>query len=312
MRTDDDSWDITTSVGATALLVAAARALEAAKPDPLAVDPYAEVFCHAAGGVWAELLDGRDKDVSAANHELRTEFGVHFVTFQGARTRFFDRYLTRAVDAGIRQIVIPAAGLDSRAYRFPWPDGTVVYEIDQPGVLEFKRSALRGRTARAQRREIAADLRGNWTGALLDAGFDRFAPAAWLVEGLLLYLPAGAQERLFEDIDQLSAAGSRMAVEEVIPTPPEVFEALRAEEVAAGEEGHFYTLIYNERCPADDWFAGRGWTTATAALSDIFDRLGRSLPDPDSPARPMIQASRLVTGIKAGVPSDEVTVRLDS
>lgn len=135
MRTEGDSWDITTSVGSTALFVATARALEAQKSDPLVVDPYAEAFCRAVGGSWADVLDGKLPD-----HKLKsTDFGEHFVNFQGARTKYFDEYFRRAAAAGARQVVILAAGLDSRAYRLPWPDGTTVFELDRPQVLDFKR-----------------------------------------------------------------------------------------------------------------------------------------------------------------------------
>jgi methyltransferase (TIGR00027 family) len=139
MRTDKDTWDITTSVGSTALFVAAARALEGQKPEPLSVDPYAEVFCRAVGGGWADVLDGNqdgtESDVyedAPAYSRLRSDFGEHFVSFQGARTKYFDAYFAKASESGVRQIVILAAGLDSRAYRLPWPDGTVVYELDHP------------------------------------------------------------------------------------------------------------------------------------------------------------------------------------
>ena len=157
VRSDNDSWDITTSVGSTALFVAAARALEARKPDPLAVDSFAEVFCRAAGGMWSGLLDG-----SVSDHPLRSEeFGTHFVAFQAARTRYFDAYFRAAAAAGVRQIVLLAAGLDSRAYRLDWPAGTIVFELDQPRVLEFKRETLNreGFTPKAKRREVAVDLR---------------------------------------------------------------------------------------------------------------------------------------------------------
>jgi O-methyltransferase involved in polyketide biosynthesis len=141
MRTDNDTWDITTSVGSTALFVAAARALEAKKPDPLAVDPYAELFCRAVGGQWADVLDGVEDD-GPAYSRLRSDFGEFFVNFQAARTKYFDAYFNQVADAGVRQIVLLAAGLDSRAYRLPWPDGTVVFELDQPRVLEFKGEVL--------------------------------------------------------------------------------------------------------------------------------------------------------------------------
>ena len=123
VRTDDDNWDITTSVGSTALFVATARALEAQKPDPVAIDPFAEVFCRAVGGNAADVLDGKNPE-----HQLKTpDWGEHFVNFQAARTRYFDDYFHRAVDAGVRQIVILAAGLDSRAYRLPWPGDTTIF-----------------------------------------------------------------------------------------------------------------------------------------------------------------------------------------
>ncbi|MDT5150328.1 MAG: hypothetical protein QOI01_2061 [Mycobacterium sp.] len=88
MRSDDDTWDITTSVGSTALFVAAARALEAQKAEPLVLDPFAEVFCLAAGGEWADVLDGGEGDGAG---RLRSDFGGHFVSFQAARTKYFER-----------------------------------------------------------------------------------------------------------------------------------------------------------------------------------------------------------------------------
>ncbi len=214
MRSEGDSWDITTSVGSTALFVATARALEAAKPDPVAVDPYAELFCRAAGGDWAAVLDGNLPD-----HELlSSEFGQHFVNFQGARTRYFDEYFSGVIEAGVRQVVILAAGLDSRAFRLPWPDGTTVFELDQPQVLGFKSYVLsqRGIRPTAERREVAVDLREDWPRALRDAGFDPTRPSAWIAEGLLIYLPAVAQEQLFAGIDGLAASGSHVAVEDGI------------------------------------------------------------------------------------------------
>ncbi|MBO0681239.1 class I SAM-dependent methyltransferase [Mycolicibacterium sp. S2-37] len=296
MRSDDDSWDITTSVGSTALFVAASRALEAKKPDPLAVDPYAEIFCRAAGGDWADLVDG-----GAPEHVLRTEFGEQFVNFQGARTRYFDDYFTRVMTAGVRQIVLLAAGLDSRAYRLPWPGGTTVFEIDQPRVLEFKREVLAaaGAPPTAPRREVAVDLRDDWPAALVGAGFDPVRPSAWIAEGLLIYLPATAQESLFDAIDALAAVGSWLGVEEATPMPAEAFAAKRDEERAAGAEQSFFTLVYNEQhAPADVWFGARGWSADVTPLADHLERLGRpvALADPQSEA--MIRAESLVTAVK--------------
>jgi methyltransferase (TIGR00027 family) len=295
MRTDNDTWDITTSVGSTALFVAAARALEAQKPNPVAVDPFAEVFCRAVGGQWADLLDGK-----APEHDLRTEFGEHFVNFQGVRTRYFDAYFCRAAAAGVRQVVLLAAGLDSRAYRLDWPAQTVVYELDQPQVLEFKRGVLAGRTPTAPRREIAVDLRNDWPQALRDGGFDASAPSAWIAEGLLIYLPANAQRQLFTGIDALAARGSHAAVEDAVPMDAAAFEAKREEERAAGEDT-FFNLVYNEQHePATQWFGARGWRAEATLLSDYLRAHRRPVPSPDSDAGSMTGTISLVSAVKGG------------
>ncbi|CAN5138407.1 class I SAM-dependent methyltransferase [soil metagenome] len=297
MRTDDDSWDITTSVGSTALFVAAARALEARRPDALAVDPYAEVFCRAVGGQWADIVDGK-----APDSRLLTEWGTHFVDFQGARTRYFDNYFVRAADSGVRQIVLLAAGLDSRAYRLPWPKGTVVFELDQPQVLEFKRDVLaeHGDQPTAQRREIAVDLRDDWVRALLDAGFDPTRPAAFLAEGLLIYLPAAVQGQLFAGIDSLACPGSYVGIEEGEPMPDEVFQFLKAREQAEGSDGTFFGLIYNQQyARAEDWFGERGWRAASTPLGDYLTQMGRSLPAADSEASQMVRSNTLVSAMKS-------------
>ena len=302
MRTEGDTWDITTSVGSTALFVAAARALEATKAAPLATDPYAAVFCRAAGGEWADAVDG----VISGSHGkqlLDGDFGGYFVSFQGARTKYFDAYFARAIEAGVRQIVLIAAGLDSRAYRLPWADGTVVYEIDQPKVLEFKRTVMAqaGDPPRAERREVAVDLRDDWAGALQDSGFDPTVPTAWIAEGLLIYLPAAAQDQLFSGIDALSSPGSWVAVEEGRPMPQQVFDLKRQQERDAGEEGTFFTLIYNEQiAPADEWFGARGWDATPTRLSEYLDGVGRPVPADDPEAGPMVESNSLVTAVKRG------------
>lgn len=297
VRTENDTWDIKTSVGSTALFVAASRALEAQKPDPTAIDPYAEVFCRAAGGEWADVLDGGVPD-----HPLKTElFGEYFVNYQGARTRYFDNYFQGAAAAGVRQIVLLAAGLDSRGYRLPWPDATVVFELDQPQVLEFKREVLarHGDAPTAERREVAVDLRNDWPQALRDKGFDPSKPSAWIAEGLLIYLPAAAQQQLFSGIDSLAAPGSHLALEEAVPLDADAFEAKREEERAAGNEGTFFTLVYNEQhAPAHEWFGSRGWWAVTTPLPYQLRSLGRPVPAADTEAGSMSGNVSLVSAIK--------------
>ncbi|MEE6178789.1 class I SAM-dependent methyltransferase [Mycobacterium sp. 050134] len=302
MRTEGDTWDITTSVGSTALFVATARALEAQKPEPLAVDPYAELFCRAVGGPAADVLDGK-----APDHHLKSpDFGEHFVDFQGARTKYFDEYFRRAAAAGVRQVVILAAGLDSRAYRLDWPAGTTIFELDRPEILDFKRGVLtaHGAQPRAERREIAVDLREDWQGALREGGFDPAAPSAWIAEGLLIYLPAAAQEQLFTGIDGLAARGSYVAVEDGAPLDREEFEAKLEHEIAAiasGEDDRtFYQLVYNERiAPATEWFGTRGWKAVGTPLADYLRENGRPVPGPETEAGPMIARNTLVSAVKA-------------
>jgi methyltransferase (TIGR00027 family) len=303
VRTDDDNWDITTSVGSTALFVATARALEAQKPDPLAVDPFAEVFCRAVGGNSADVLDGKNPE-----HPLKTsDFGEHFVNFQGARTRYFDDYFRRAADAGVRQVVILASGLDSRAYRLPWPDETTIFELDRPQVLDFKREVLaeQGAEPHAERREIAVDLREDWPQTLRDNGFDAMKPSAWIAEGLLIYLPATAQNQLFTGIDTLAAPGSHVAVEDGAPLPSDEFAAAVEEERAAmekeeaGDQRLFFQLVYNEQhAPAEDWFGERGWTAVVTPLADYLRKVGRPVPKIDTQAGPMVARNALVSAVK--------------
>jgi methyltransferase (TIGR00027 family) len=298
MRTDNDTWDITTSVGSTALFVAAARALEAQKPDPVAVDPFAEIFCRTVGGQWADLLDG----AAPPEHPLKSEFGVDFVNFQGVRTKYFDTYFTKAAAAGVRQFVLLAAGLDSRAFRLDWPSETVVFELDQPQVLEFKRAALAGVRPTAERRAVAVDLRGDWPRALLEHGFDPSSPSAWIAEGLLIYLPATAQVALFAGIDALSAPGSHVAVEESVPMDPAEFAAKQQEEErgdSSARGGPFFQLVYNEQYePAAQWFGARGWRSDMTPLPDYLRANGRPVPALDSDAGTMTSTISLISAIK--------------
>ena len=181
----------------------------------------------------------------------------------------------------MRQVVILAAGVDSRAYRLSWPHGTVVYELDRPQVLEFKREVLaeHAATPTAQRHELAVDLREDWSTALQDNGFDPDEPSAWLVEGLLIYLSAAAQVHLFETIDSVAALGSFVGVEEMALIPPDAYVAMTApqDDPKAAEAADWARLIYNEhRIPAMQWFDEHGWNTTAAVLSDYLASLGKA------------------------------------
>jgi methyltransferase (TIGR00027 family) len=291
LRTDDDTWDIATSVGSTAVMVAAARAAETAKADPLINDPYAKLLVAGAGtGIWEYMLDDTIPAKLAETDPEAAAIFEFMQSYQGVRTHFFDAFFADAVTAGIRQVVILASGLDSRAYRVDWPSGTTVFEIDQPKVLEYKAATLaaHGAVPSAQRHEVPVDLRNDWPSALRDAGFDPALPTAWLAEGLLMYLPAAAQDRLFEQLTELSATGSRVAVETAGRHAPqrraemrERFERI-AEQLGIPEAPDVSDLTYDDPDRADvaDWLNAHGWRATAQPAQDVQRRLGRHVELP--------------------------------
>ncbi len=286
LRTHDDTWDIATSVGTTAVMVAAARAIETDNPDPLIRDPYAKILVSNAGtGVWETMLDdAMVAKVESFDPETAAIF-QHMRSYQAVRTHFFDAHFAAAVKVGIRQVVILASGLDSRAYRLDWPAGTSVYEIDQPKVLAYKSATLaeHGVAPSAQRREVPIDLRQDWPAALRGAGFDPVAPTAWLAEGLLMYLPADAQDRLFAQITELSARGSRIAAETAASHADERRQEMRerfqrvADQLGFEQTVDVQDLIYHDEHRADvaDWLDDHGWRAAAQNSGDEMRRLDR-------------------------------------
>jgi methyltransferase (TIGR00027 family) len=267
-------------------MVAAARAVETDRPNPLIRDPYAKLLVTQAGaGVWESMLD--DTLVEKVQ-EFDAEAGAifqHMRSYQAVRTHFFDAHFAGAVAAGIRQVVILASGLDSRAYRLDWPAATTVYEIDQPKVLAYKSQTLasHGATPSADRREVAIDLRHDWPAALIAEGFDPQAPTAWLAEGLLMYLPADAQDRLFSQITELSAPGSRIAAETAASHADERRQAMRdrfdriTAQLGIERTVDIQELIYHDDDRADvaDWLNEHGWRATAQNSGDEMRRLDR-------------------------------------
>jgi methyltransferase (TIGR00027 family) len=294
-RTDDDSWEITESVGATALGVAAARAADTESDDPLINDPFARVFLDRVGhGVWDWY---GAPELPAAVVEAEPDMPQRMqslVNYFATRTRFFDTEFINAADAGIRQAVILAAGLDARVWRLPWPDGTTVYELDQDRVLDFKLATLHehGAEPRATRVPVAVDLRQDWPTALQQAGFDANKPSVWSIEGLLMYLPATAQELMFERIQELTAPGSRLAVEGLGPdfAVPEL-QAQRRERMDrvrqlmadAGSPIEVPTTdelwYFEEREDVGDWLRRHGWDVTATPSDELMTRYGRPTPE---------------------------------
>lgn len=283
-RSDSDSWDLASSVGATATMVAAARALASREPDALISDPYAEGLVRAVGiDFFTKLVDGTldagDADDSGVARLMTTLMAV--------RTRFFDDFFVESAAAGITQAVILASGLDSRAYRLPWPDGATVFELDQPLVIEAKTAAMTnlGAHPTCDRRIVAVDLRDDWPAALRSAGFDPTQPTAWSAEGLLVYLPPEAQDRLFDDVTALSAPGSALATEYHPDGGTSIGERAAAVSDAWRDHGfrlHLPDLFYGgERRAVADYLSEHGWQVTTATRPDMFARYGRDFPEND-------------------------------
>jgi methyltransferase (TIGR00027 family) len=285
-RSDSDTWDLASSVGATATMVAAARALATRDTNPIINDPFAAALVRAVGiDFFTRVVDGEIEPTDigeTGNGELQTETDSLAV-----RTRFFDEFFTDATAAGINQAVILAAGLDARAYRLAWPPGSVVYEVDQPKVVAFKTETMAGlgATPTAERRTVSIDLREDWPAALRNSGFDDTKPAAWSAEGLLMYLPPEAQDRLFDHITALSAPGSQLATEyhpDSGPTMAERGQAMSDRWADLGCDVDLSGLFYEgERNSVADYLSDRGWQVVTRARRELFGDYGRAFPADD-------------------------------
>lgn len=287
-RTDHDTWDLATSVGATATMVAAARALATKADNPLIDDRFAEPLVRAVGvdflTKWAAGdLAGTDFD----DHDSGWKLG-QMPDAMAVRTRFFDTFFADATRSGIRQAVILASGLDARAYRLTWPSGMTIFEIDQPQVLAFKAAALTdlGAEPTADRRGVAVDLRDDWPAALIEAGFDRTQPTAWIAEGLLGYLPPDAQDRLLDNIAALSTDGSRLATEAIPNISADQHDQAREMMRSATEKwrAHGFDLEFSElgyegdRNDVAAYLDPLGWASTGVTMTELLTQHGRPAP----------------------------------
>jgi methyltransferase (TIGR00027 family) len=279
-RTEGDTWDLASSVGATATGVAASRALASKQPNPLIYDPFADGLVKAVGLEYCNRM--ADGELAFGDDPL---FNRQRMCEQIAvRTRFFDDLFTSAAAAGIRQGVILASGLDTRAYRLPWPPDAVVFELDQPQVIEFKSSVLasQGAAAAAEHHMVAIDLRDDWPTALRDSGFDPSRPTAWIAEGLLIYLPTDAQDRLFDNITSLSAPGSRLATEhmDIQGSPDEWTERLNERSRRMGSNLDLAELFSSgERNSAGDYLTSKGWDVTIRSTREAYAVNGFEFPE---------------------------------
>jgi methyltransferase (TIGR00027 family) len=302
-RAHDDNWDLASSVGATATMVAAGRAMASKDPRGLINDPFAEPLVRAVGvDFFTKMMDG-ELDLEAIENASLVRMEA-MVDGMAVRTKYFDDYFINATGAGVRQLVILASGLDSRAYRLPWPAGTVIYEIDQPQVIEFKTTTLAGIGAEpaATRCTVPIDLRQDWPAALKAAGLDTTAPTAWLAEGLLIYLPPDAQDRLFDNITALSVPESTIATEFVpgiIDFDPDRVQDMSGSFREHGVDIDMASLVYaGERNHVVDYLRAKGWDVEGVARTELFRRNSIEVPAPenDDPLGEIIFISGGLTG----------------
>lgn len=306
-RTDNDTWDLASSVGATATMVAAARAIATTAENALINDPFAEPLVRAVGvDFFTRLATGelRAEDLDADSASV----GMQRMTDNMAvRTKFFDEFFLEAAAAGVKQAVILASGLDARAYRLAWPAGTTVYEIDQPEVIAFKTETLAelGAEPTAERRTVAIDLRYDWPAALKAAGFDPSRPTAWSAEGLLGYLPPDAQDRLLDTITELSAPGSRVAVESVPSIDPADHQKAveRMQEASQRWRSHgfdldFANLVYlGDRNEPAGYLEDKGWQLDRQSVKELLAVNGLPQIDDDDEEVARFSELQYVSGI---------------
>lgn len=299
-RTENDTWDLAHSVGATATGVAVGRALATQRPNALIDDPYAAPLVRAVGvPFFTRLVDG---ELNPGEVDANAVFGMQRMTdMMAVRTRFFDEFFLTATGGGnsaeaartgnIRQAVILAAGLDARAYRLNWPPETTVFEIDQPQVIDFKTQTMRelGAAPTAHRHAVAVDLRHDWPTALQRAGFDPDQPTAWSAEGLLAFLPSDAQDRLLDEITALSAPGSRLAAENMDGggEGAQMMQDRMHQTIDHWRE-HGFDLdmtdlwYFGERHDIPEYLTTRGWTTQLIPMTELYAANGVSLDIDDN------------------------------
>src|SRR5271166_4418476 len=272
-RYDGDTWDLASSVGATATMVAAARAMATRTDKPLINDPFAEPLVRAVGVDLLTRLASGELDPNELNdvHDGATGSAgamSRMADNMAVRTKFFDEFFLGATRAGIKQAVILASGLDSRAYRLAWPAGTVVYEVDQPQVIEFKSRTLAelGAAPTVDRRVVAVDLRDDWPAALRGAGFDPTQPTAW------------SADRLLDTITELSAPGSRLATESAPNPEPGDEDKMkeRMQRISERWRAHGFDLdmaglvYFGDRNEAAPYLSNRGWALNGISIRDLF------------------------------------------
>jgi methyltransferase (TIGR00027 family) len=257
-------------VSRTAIGVAWLRAQEGSRPDKLFDDPYAADFVIGA----REMMADAASRAGERGRAIGALFGKHVVI----RTKFYDDYLLAAAAAGCRQVVLLAAGLDTRAFRLGWPAGVRLFELDLPDPLDYKERILEVRAAapRCARTVLRVDLREDWASRLVEAGLRPTEPTAWLIEGLLVYLSYEEAAGLLTAVDTLSAPGSQLACEDRSSASESLMARIREtrevnEAVALWKGGLGNDLV--------GWLTGRHWLVRGHNGTELADSYGRADAD---------------------------------
>lgn len=258
--------EVPTGVSLTALGVAEARAQESARLDQLFEDSLAKTFVATAGSPF-EKIESRISNLAAIR--------AWFFDYVALRTRFFDDYLLEASEEGCRQVVVLAAGLDTRAFRLLWPEGVRLFELDFPEMFTFKERVLasEGVQPACQRTVVEADLREEWSAPLLRAGFNPDEPSAFLAEGILIYLTDEENDQLLSRIGQLATFGSQLAFEHMKRDAQELMPFRLAADALA-ELGVSWRSFLED---PGRWLSRYGWQGRVFDPADVATRYGRPI-----------------------------------
>lgn len=261
-------------VPTTAIGVALIRANETARSDRLIDDPYAQVFVDAAAN---EFL-GSSSPPDAAQTWATLHQLAKLMTARAVSVRFLEDYLLDAAQNGCEQVVLLGAGLDTYAFRLPWPPGVRLFEIDLPEMFAFKEEVLASHAAepRCERTVVPADLCSDWAAALVAAGLDTAAPTAWLEAGVVDYLPREDARRVMSTVSAASALGSRFAC--IRPgTLSEQTQQGLVRVVAGSDASPARDLTSGFGSDLDEWLSSRSWHTTFRSHADVADSYGREV-----------------------------------
>lgn len=255
-------------VSLTAMGTAFQRAQENKRDDRLFHDPLSEVFWKVGQDVLEERRQHRIPVDSKLNY---ASIADSLQNFAALRTRFLDDLVHDAMDGGCQQVVILGAGLDCRPYRLDFKNDCEIFEIDLPGILEFKESVLAERKVKpvCPRKCVFSDVTHDWRAQLIEAGFARERPTVWLMEGILPYLKPDDIAKLLANIQDMSSSGSRCGFDDGQELYRSFAEACNIHEFGG-------IISFNSPEIVGDELQRRGWTLTSSLCSELASDYGRT------------------------------------